>query len=175
MKNPKKIPIHTVHYIFLCCLLFFLTGCGSKSDPVLDNYKANMNQFFENIRVFDSSINAIDPNSDTAASQMLSLLDAMDTSFAQMASFEVPDSFPGVSELAQEASSYMSEAVSYFHQAYEGESFDAVLEDVARQNYERANLRLQYIISILHGDIPEEIYVYDEDTESGDGESTESE
>ena len=46
--------------------------------------------------------------------------------------------------------------------------FDAVLEDVARQNYERANLRLQYIISILHGDIPEEIVTYDEETESGE-------
>ncbi len=65
----------------------------------------------------------------------------------------------------------MSEAVSYFHQAYEGETFDAVLEDVARQNYERANLRLQYIISILHGDIPEEIVTYDEETESGEADS----
>lgn len=67
----------------------------------------------------------------------------------------------------------MTEAVSYFHQAYEGDSFDAVLEDVARQNYERANLRLQYIVSILHGDIPEEIYIYDDETESEDGQSTE--
>lgn len=157
-----------VHYILICFLLLFLTGCN-KQDPVLENYKANMNQFFENIRVFDSSIDAIDPESDTAAAQLLSLLDAMDTSFAQMASLEVPESFPGVSELAQEASSYMTEAVSYFHQAYEGDSFDAVLEDVARQNYERANLRLQYIVSILHGDIPEEIYIYDDETESEDG------
>lgn len=166
MKNPKFHFNHAAHYIFVCSLLLFLTGCN-KQDPVLENYKANMNQFFENIRVFDSSIDAIDPESDTAATQLLSLLDAMDTSFAQMASLEVPESFPGVSDLAKEASSYMTEAVSYFHQAYEGESYDATLEDVARQNYERANLRLQYIVSILHGDIPEEIISYDdEDTSS---------
>ena len=170
MKNPTRFLNRTICYVVLCFLLLFLTGCNKK-DPVLENYKANMNQFFENIRVFDSSIDAIDPNSDTAASQLLSLLDAMDTSFAQMASLEVPESFPGVSDLAKEASAYMSEAVSYFHQAYEGETFDAVLEDVARQNYERANLRLQYIISIFHGDIPEEIVTYDEETESGEADS----
>ncbi|MDE6204275.1 MAG: hypothetical protein K2G19_12465, partial [Lachnospiraceae bacterium] len=132
-----------------CFLLFLLlsgnvTGCGKK-DAELKNYKMNMNQFFENVRIFDASINAIDPNSETAVSDLLSLLDSMNTSFSQMASLEVPEGFPGVDVLADEASQYMSEAVSYYHQAYEGESFDAALEDTARQNYERANVRLQYI------------------------------
>lgn len=156
-----RIPFKYIFSPFLLCfVLFFLTGCGK--DAKLENYKANMNQFFENIRIFDSSINAIDPNSETAAAELLSLLDSMNTSFSQMASLEVPESFPGVEELATQASEYMSEAVSFYHQAYDGE-YDAVLEDVARQNYERANLRLQYIVSILHGDIPEEIYTYEED------------
>lgn len=150
----------------ICFLLFLLlagiaAGCGKK-DAELENYKLNMNQFFENVRIFDESINAIDPHSETAVSDLLSLLDSMETSFSQMASLEVPEGFPGVDVLADEASHYMSEAVTYFHQAYEGESFDPSLEDAARQNYERANVRLQYIVSILHGDIPEEIYTYDE-------------
>ena len=62
------------------CFVFLLTGCGNKEE--LENYKANMNQFFENIKVFDSSINAIDPESDTAVSELLSYLDSMDKSFA---------------------------------------------------------------------------------------------
>ena len=165
---------------FFCFLIFLLlagtmAGCGKK-DAELKNYRMNMNQFFENVRIYDSSINAIDPNSETAVSDLLSLLDSMNTSFSQMASLEVPEGFPGVDVLADEASQYMSEAVSYYHQAYEGESFDASLEDVARQNYERANVRLQYIVSILHGDIPEEIYTYDEPgSETGDKESIEEE
>ncbi len=157
-----KIPFKYIFSSFLLCfILFSLTGCGRK-DAKIENYKANMNQFFENIRIFDSSINAIDPNSDTATTELLSLLDSMNTSFSQMASLEVPESFPGVKDLATQASEYMSEAVSFYHQAYDGE-YDATLEDVARQNYERANLRLQYIVSILHGDIPEEIYTYEDD------------
>lgn len=110
----------------ICFLLFLLlagiaAGCGKK-DAELENYKLNMNQFFENVRIFDESINAIDPHSETAVSDLLSLLDSMETSFSQMASLEVPEGFPGVDVLADEASHYMSEAVTYFHQAYEGKA-----------------------------------------------------
>lgn len=162
-----KIANFKVVYLLFIILVLTVTGCGKNAE--LENYKANMNQFFENIAIFDSSINAIDPNSETAVSDLLNLLDSMNTSFEQMASLEVPDGFPGVEELADEASEYMSEAVSYYHQAYDGE-YDSVLEDVARQNYERANVRFQYIVSILHGDIPEEIYTYEEDDTSADNE-----
>lgn len=148
--------VRILFFTFTAALVFTLTGCGS--NPELENYKANMNQFFENVSIFDQSINAIDPESETAVSDLLTLLDSMDKSFAQMASLEVPKGFPGVDELAVEASEYMSEAVSYYHQAFEGEAFDPSLADVAKQNYDRANLRIQYILSILHGDIPEEIY-----------------
>lgn len=150
--------------ILSCCFLLLLTGCGNNEE--LDVYKANMNQFFENIKVFDASINAIDPQSETAVSELLTVLDSMDNSFAQMASLEVPEGFPGVDQLADEASEYMSEAVSYYHQAFEGEEYDATLADVAKQNYDRANLRIQYIVSILHGDIPEEIYTYEDANDS---------
>lgn len=151
-----------IFFLPLLCLFLILclTGCGKK-DAALESYRTNMEQFFENVKILDSSINAIDPDSESATADLLYLLDAMDTSFAQMALLEVPDSFPGVEELADQASENMSQAVSYYHQAYDGE-FDASAENVAYQYYERANLRFQYIASILHGDIPEEIYV-DED------------
>jgi len=159
--------INKTKLLFVCCYVtsfIFLTGC--KSNTELDNYKTNMSQFFENIQAFDSAINSINPESETAVTDLLSLLDSMDNNFRQMASLEVPEGFPGVEELADEASEYMTEAVSYYHQAFEAEPFDTVLADVAKQNYDRANLRIQYIVSILHGDIPEEIYVYDNETEN---------
>lgn len=156
--SKKGSGVHVMAILVLCFSLL-LCGCGNKEE--LEFYKSNMNQFFENVKVYDSSINAIDPESETAVTELLSLLDSMDQSFAQMASLEVPDGFPGVEQLADEASVYMTEAVSYYHQAFEGESYNASLADVAKQNYDRANVRVQYIVSILHGDIPEEIYVYD--------------
>lgn len=156
----------------LSVITLFLTGCAG--NPELDNYKANMNQFFENIEVYDTSINAIDPESETAVTDLLSLLDSMDKSFAQMASLEVPDNFPGVEELADEASSYMTEAVSCYHLAFEGDTYNSSMADVAKQNYDRANLRIQYIVSILHGEIPEEIYVYENEENTTDLDTEES-
>lgn len=161
MKKTKTQSKYRIASLLFGIMLLLLTGCGK--DAELESYKANMNQFFENIKIFDSSINAIDPNSETATTDLLALLDSMNTSFSQMASLKVPDGFPGVAELALEASEYMSEAVSYYHQAYEAEPYDAALEDIARQNYDRANVRLQYIVSIIHGNIPEEIYTYEDD------------
>ncbi len=162
MKLPIMKPL-----VLLCCLCFlWMTGCGK--DPEMDSYKENMNQFFENISYFDNAINSIDPNSETAVSDLLSLLDSMTVSFSQMAELSVPKVFNGVEELADEASEYMSEAVSLYHQAFEEGSFDEYVAEAAKENYDRANLRLQYIISILHGEIPEEIFVSEEDSAEPD-------
>ncbi len=164
--------LYTIHkkLLVLLSVISMLLLCGCQTNQQLETYKANMNQFFENITVFDNSINAIDPQSETAVTDLLYLLDSMDKSFSQMASLEVPDHFPGVEELADEASSYMTEAVSHYHQAFEGETYNTALADVAKQNYDRANIRLQYIVSILHGEIPEEIYVYEDEENTTDSE-----
>lgn len=164
--NYPKITLFSWALTILGLTALFLTGCGENTE--IEAYKANMNQFFENVRIIDDSINSLadNPESDTASQNLLQLLDSLDTTFAQMASLEVPEGFPGVEELADEASEYMSAAVTFYHQAYDGE-YNASIRDVADQNYERANVRFQYIVSILHGDIPEEIYTY-EDEESGD-------
>ena len=163
-KRKKRLRVSLVLSILL---IFTITGCGKNTE--LENYKANMNQFFENIKIYDASINALalNPDSETAVSDLLALLDSMSVSFEQMASLDVPDGFPGVEQLADEASEYMSTAVSYYHQAYDGE-YDAALENVAHQNYEYANVRLQYIVSIIHGDIPEEIFTYENGDDPSD-------
>lgn len=46
----------------------------------------------------------------------------------------------------------MSMAVSYYHQAYEAETFNQNYADAAYEYYTRANTRLGYILQILHGE-----------------------
>lgn len=165
----RKVKPFLRHPLFILLTLLpvlFTTGCGNKQE--IEIYKANMTQFFENTQTIDASINSLNPDSETVSQDLLSLLDSLDKSFQQMASLEVPDGFPGVEELAQDASKYMSEAVSYYHMAYEGDEYDKTSADVAYQNYQIANKRLQYIVQILHGNIPEEIFTYEDDSSSSD-------
>ena len=97
-------------------LTLVLTGCGK--DKAVENYRANMTQFFENIQTINDAINQLDPNDENVGDQLLPLLDSLDKSFSQMASLEVPDGFPGVADLAADASKYMTEAVSCYRSTY---------------------------------------------------------
>ena len=64
------------------CLIpaLLLTGCKEREE--LAAYRADMEQFYENVKSFDSSINALDPQSETAVEELLALLDSMAQSFS---------------------------------------------------------------------------------------------
>lgn len=137
--------------ILLCCVL--LTACGQ--DEELTAYQENMNLFFEHIAAYNDSMNAIDASSEDAKGQLLSYLDELQAEFTWMAELTVPDQFSAVDSLADEADENMRQAVALYHSAYEAAVFDEPTAQAAREYYDRANIRIQYIVSILHGEIPE--------------------
>ena len=114
-----------------------------------------MNTFFEHIASYHEGMNAIDASAPDAKNQLLSYLDQLQTEFAWMAELTVPDEFSAVDSLADEADENMRQAVALYHSAYEAEVFDEPTAQAAREYYDRANIRIQYIVSILHGEIPE--------------------
>ncbi len=133
-----------------------------------------MTQFFvKNIQTINDAINQLDPNDEKCRGiNCFRFLTVWINRFSPDGFLEVPDGFPGVADLAADASKYMTEAVSCYHQAYSGEEYDKTSADIAYQNYQFANKRLQYIVQILHGDIPEEIFTYDEDDSTGSTDSS---
>lgn len=133
--------------------IFLLTGCGE--DEELVKYQDDMETFFEHIIEFNDNMNAIDVSQPDYLSQMLGYLDSLDAEVAWMAGLEVPQQFSAVESLADEASENMTQAVSLYHMAYEGEEYNANVEQAAKEYYDRANIRIQYIIMLLHGEIPE--------------------
>lgn len=149
LKTVNKLVILCVG--LLCGL--WLTGCGE--DENLTAYQEDMNTFFEHVADINDGMNSIDTSADDAIDQLLSYLDRLETEIAWMAELETPDQFSAADSLADEADENMKQAVALYHNAYEAEEFDEVTAQVARQYYDRANLRIQYIIMILHGEIPE--------------------
>ncbi|MDE7358727.1 MAG: hypothetical protein K2N39_04720 [Lachnospiraceae bacterium] len=145
----------TKYKMILVTLLFafLLTACGKNEE--LTAYQEDMNTFFERAAEYNDKMNAIDRESDTAVIELLGYLDAFAEDIQWMAELTVPDQFSAVESLADEADENMKEAVALFHAAYDGESYNEGSEQAALEYYDRTNIRIQYIIMILHGEIPE--------------------
>ena len=134
-------------------LVFLLTACGE--DEKLTAYQEDMNTFFERAAQYNENMYAIDRNSDTAMVELLGYLDALAEDIEWMAKLEVPEQFSAAESLADEADENMKQAVALFHAAYDGDTYDDGSAQAALEYYNRANIRIQYIIVILHGEIPE--------------------
>ncbi len=131
-----------------------LSGCGRKTDPALDAYKESMTSFYDSLSSYDSQINAIDPESESAKYDLLEILDQMKDSYKVMSELEVPEEFSGIADISVEAADYMEKANEFYHMAYDNE-FDEDSEMLASQYYQRANERALIILQVLHGEVPE--------------------
>ncbi|SFB70012.1 hypothetical protein [Butyrivibrio sp. YAB3001] len=130
-----------------------LTGCGKGSSDGLATYKEEMTQFYDKLSYYDTSINAIEADSENAKVQLLGYLDEMNETYKSMAACEIPDEFSGISDIAAEAADYMQMANECYHFAYDG-AFDEENEQLAFQYYQRANSRAQVMLQVLHGEVP---------------------
>lgn len=142
--------------VILCIVLLcglFLTACGE--DESLTAYQEDMNTFFEHIAAYNDGMNSINASDEDAVDQLLTYLDQLQAEFTWMAELTVPERFSAVDSLADEADENMQQAVALYHRAYEAETFDEGVAQAAREYYDRANVRIQYIVMILHGEIPE--------------------
>ena len=154
----KKRKFKIVDVVF--CMSFFMvltimTGCGKKGDSALSAYKASMSEFYDKLAQYDSSINSINPDSDSAKEELLGYLDEMNEAYKAMGDLEVPNEFSGIAEIASEAKDYMQMANECYHKAYDNE-FDEESLSLASQYYERANKRTFIMLQVLHGENPTE-------------------
>lgn len=142
--------------------IFMLSGCGDKK---LDSFQDDMTKFKDNVVSISETMNNIDATSDTATDDLLSCLDDMNEQFKFLAAIEVPSKFSNIETLADEASTYMSEAVSLYHEYYESTEYDDSVRQAASENYSRAMKRMSYISVLLQGNIPDdsEVMVTEED------------
>lgn len=142
-------------------VMMMLTACGE--DVALTQFRKEIDDFCFAISEIDTSINNINAqaDSDTAVQEVLRYLDDLDEEFKQFAELDFPEEFDYLESLADEASEYMTEAVSSFHEVYSNDSYTEAMVaaeyEYARENYSRAYKRIQIIITFLHGEEPEDV------------------
>lgn len=134
--------------------VFLLGGCGK--DDELDTFKEQMDSFCNTIVEIDSDMNAINADSEDAISLLLENLDKLDAAFLELAEYPVPDEFSYIETLADEASENMSQAVTLYHEAFSNNSYNEYTAGYAKEYYARAYKRVKYIITMLHGEMPED-------------------
>lgn len=144
----KKILLILLVLFTLC-----LAGCGK--DEQLEQYKEDITNFNINISDIATRMDNIDTTSENAVSDVLSCLGEMEYQFALLAELEVPKAFASIDSLADEASEYMTEAVSLYNEVFTAEEYSEEKAAAAEENYNRAMTRLSYISSLLQGELPE--------------------
>lgn len=146
----------TKRYLLLTAVLssMLLTGCAG--DKELATFRESFEEFCTDVAEIDSSINNIDANSENAPAELLALLDQLEVEFQDLAALDVPEEFAYMENLADEASENMGLAVDNYHTAFESETHDAYAANIASQYYERAYKRIQYMITFMHGEVPDD-------------------
>lgn len=135
----------------LIVLLSVLTSCGSLPSQETGLYQNDMTNFTNTIVAIGENINQIDAGSDTAVSELLSYYDEMDDAFFSLTEMDIPAEYSDAEILAERASKYMTQAVLYYHTAFESEILDEMALETANTYYEKAITYVNYIGEVLLG------------------------
>ena len=130
-------------------ILFTFTGCGE--DPKESKFEKDINSFCDEVKRIDDAMNNIDIEGENAKKELLEYLDQLDECFKVFAAIDAPEEYDYMESLADEASTYMSTAVSSYHEAYSNNGYSEYTESYARENYERACKRMNIIIALIQG------------------------
>ncbi len=151
--------------LLLSVLCLGLSACGN-SDEVsakkedLEQFRAAVDAFNVNISETDAAINAIDTSSPDYAVKITESLNSLNISFAQFAGVDFPEEYDYLEHLADEASAYMTTAVTLYTEVYNDGSLDASAiqskYDEASASYESAFKRIKVIMTFLNGETSED-------------------
>lgn len=136
-----------------------LTGCNNRESIEITRFRTEINTFCDNIKEIDTSINEItnitadEEGLAEATKTLMNHMDKLDEEFTKFANMDFPTEYDYLEKLADEAGSYMTEAVNAYHKTFE-DNYTESMEDYAQQNYSRAYKRVQYIIDTLNGKDP---------------------
>ena len=132
--------------ILVTGLILAMTLCvfGCKKDDS-GTYAEEVTEFYQKLSTYDAKINTIDSKASDADVKLLEILDQMDNEFKEFAALDPPASVPEAKEHANNASKCMSNAVSYYHEAFKGEKPDETALQNAKLQYENAFIEIKNV------------------------------
>lgn len=151
-----------IYLLSVILILLFCCGCGNTDK--LNAYYDGMQSFTSNVQIITEELEMVDISKETSPKQISALLDRLLEQFKIMSELDVPKNFATNEELADDAYNYMNEAVVLFKEFVTDMEDDDKLR-MAKENYERAMTRVNYMSVVLQGQLPEgdNISVYEED------------
>ena len=153
---------HVLSAVLLLSLSMTLTACSATgAGKEVSDYKKSVETFYDTLVEIDGEINEIDPSSQEAIDKLFEEFDKLEANYSQMAELkvptkDVPETFAYISDLADEASTYMTQANEYLKQSFDDSSYNENTLKAALECYNRANKRANYIVSLLNGELPKD-------------------
>ncbi len=138
-------------FLIILPFMLFLTSCGKLQSQETSLYQNDMTDFTNTLIDLDNKINVIDADSETAVSELLSYYDELDDAFLSLTKMDIPDEYSDAEVLAERASKYMTQAVIYYHTAFEAEELDQMALETANTYYSNAITYVNYIGQVLLG------------------------
>ncbi|MCD8067815.1 MAG: hypothetical protein LUE87_02765 [Lachnospiraceae bacterium] len=151
--------IFTAVICILC--VFVLSGCATSNSVKIASFEAQISTIIDSIEEINENMNAIDPDSDSAGTQMLKYMKELSSAIDNLAAIEVPSGeYQYVNDLAVEAQEYISEAITLYSQILSsGAEYAPDIADEAWQYYQKACRRISVIVSLLHGNTPSDVEI----------------
>ena len=147
---PEKNKNGFFRPISLCVIvltILLLSGCGtSQKLEELQNYRSEMDDFCSSVSSLQSQIDAIEPDSENAQEELLSLLDQLAEISAEAAGFSTPEGYEEAGEMCRRASDYLQEAKGEYHAAFEAEPFDTESFQKGLDSYQSAGRCLSLML-----------------------------
>jgi len=146
----------------MAAFLLNATACSKKNTGEIVKFQNDLNIILTEISNIHENINAVDVNSENASKTILSNLSDLQDAFDDLSNLNITDKKHSyITDLAKEGSDYMSQAYDLFKAAYKENTFDADSADLAYQYLERASKRIRVIVTMLHGDVPDDVIIHE--------------
>ena len=154
--------------VLMTLILIMTCACGKQASEGTESeeikvFRQTIDTFNSRIVDIDQAINSIDTMDPSYQTTITSHLTDLNTLFSDFAAVDFPDEFNYLEHLADEASEYMSKAVTSYTTIFSDSTLDSesisVLREEADTNYANAFKRIKVIMTFRNGEVSQDANV----------------